>query len=67
MVADVAQMLVNALLLAGVVRLSSGVPFRRFFVQIVSNSGVAYIGYGVIGFLLSSSGFPPMSARSVRC
>jgi hypothetical protein len=51
LVADVAQMLVNALLLAGVVRLNSGVPFRRFFVQIVSNSGVAYIGYGVIGFL----------------
>jgi putative nucleotidyltransferase with HDIG domain len=52
LVADVAQMLVNALLLAGVVRTNSGVPFRRFFVQIVSNSGVAYMGYGVIGFLL---------------
>jgi len=51
LVADVAQMLVNALLLSGVVRLNSGVPFRRFFVQIVSNSGIAYIGYGVIGFL----------------
>ena len=51
LLADVAQMLVNALLLSGVVRLNSGVPFRRFFVQIVSNSGIAYIGYGVIGFL----------------
>lgn len=50
--ADVAQMLVNAILLAGVVRLSSGVPPRRFFIQIVSNSGIAYMGYGVIGFLL---------------
>ena len=51
MAADVAQMLVNALLLSGVVRLSSGVPPRRFLVQIVTNSGVAYIGYGFIGFL----------------
>jgi hypothetical protein len=51
LVADVAQMLANAILLSGVVRLNSGVPFRRFFVQIVSNSGVAYLGYGVIGFL----------------
>ena len=51
MVADAAQMLINAILLAGVVRLSSGVPPRRFLVQIVSSSGVAYIGYGVIGFL----------------
>jgi hypothetical protein len=51
LVADVAQMLVNALLLSGVVRLTSGMPFRRFFVQIVTSSGPAYIGYGVIGFL----------------
>ena len=51
MAADVAQMLVNAVLLSGVVRLSSGVPPRRFIVQILSNSGIAYIGYGFIGFL----------------
>ncbi len=51
MAADVAQMLVNAILLSGVVRLSTGVPPRRFLVQIVTNSGVAYIGYGFIGFL----------------
>src|SRR5215204_1842230 len=51
MVADAAQMLLNALLLSGIVRLSSGVPPRRFLVQIISNSGVAYLGYGVIGFL----------------
>jgi hypothetical protein len=44
-------MLVNAVLLAGVVKLSQGVPLRRFLAEIVSNSGVAYIGYGVIGFL----------------
>ncbi len=51
MAADVAQMLVNAVLLSGVVRFSSGVPPRRFIVQILTNSGVAYIGYGFIGFL----------------
>jgi hypothetical protein len=51
MVADVVQMLINAVLLAGIVRLSSGVPPRRFLVQMITNSGVAYIGYGVIGFL----------------
>jgi hypothetical protein len=51
MVVDVAQMLINALLLAGIVRLSWGVPPRRFLVQMITNSGVAYIGYGVIGFL----------------
>jgi putative nucleotidyltransferase with HDIG domain len=49
--ADVAQMLVNAVLLSGVVRLSDGIPPRRFLVQMITNSGVAYIGYGVIGFL----------------
>ena len=51
MVADVVQMLINALLLAGIVRLSSGTPPRRFLVQMITNSGVAYIGYGIIGFL----------------
>jgi hypothetical protein len=50
--ADVAQMLVNALLLSGVVRLSDGVPARRFIVSIVTSSGPAYLGYGIIGFLL---------------
>ncbi|HEU4329480.1 MAG TPA: HD-GYP domain-containing protein [Lapillicoccus sp.] len=50
--ADVAQMLVNAVLLAGVVRLSDGVPMRRFIVSIVTSSGPAYLGYGIIGFLL---------------
>jgi HD domain len=52
MAADIAQMLVNAVLLSGVMRLSTGVPPRRFFIQIVTGSGPAYIGYGVIGFLL---------------
>jgi hypothetical protein len=51
MVADVAQMLTNAALLSGIVRIDRGVPLRRFFVQMVTNSGVAYLGYGFIGLL----------------
>jgi len=51
MVADLAQMLANAALLSGIVRIDRGVPFRRFFVQMVTNSGVAYLGYGFISFL----------------
>src|SRR6478609_7186247 len=51
MVADVAQCLVNAVVLAGVVRLAQGVPLRRFVPGMLSSSGPAYIGYGVIGYL----------------
>jgi hypothetical protein len=51
MLADLAQMLCNAALMAGIFRIDRGVPFRRFFVQMVTNSGVAYLGYGFIGFL----------------
>ena len=51
MVADVAMCLSNAVILAGVVRLSANVPLRRFITQMLGTSGLAYIGYGVIGFL----------------
>ncbi|GAA1231364.1 HD-GYP domain-containing protein [Oryzihumus leptocrescens] len=51
MVADVAQCLVNALVLGGIVNLSQGVPLRRFVPGMLSSSGPAYIGYGVIGYL----------------
>src|SRR5665647_3568489 len=51
MVADVAQCLSNAVVLAGVVRLSQNVPLRRFITHMLGTSGLAYIGYGVIGFL----------------
>ena len=52
MVADVAQMLINAVLFAGVVRLSDRRPrCAASVVQMITNSGSAYIGYGVIGFL----------------
>ena len=51
MLADLAQMLLNAALLAGIMRIDRGIPLRRFFGQMVTNSGLAYLGYGFIGFL----------------
>jgi putative nucleotidyltransferase with HDIG domain len=51
MVADVAQCLGNALILSGIVRLSQGIPIRRYVLGMLGTSGLAYIGYGVIGFL----------------
>jgi hypothetical protein len=49
--ADVAMCVANALLLAGVMRLSRGVPLRRFVSSMFASTGFAYIGYGLIGFL----------------
>lgn len=51
LVADIAQCLVNAALLAGVMRASRGIPVLTQVVQLFSTTGVAYIGYGIIGFL----------------
>jgi putative nucleotidyltransferase with HDIG domain len=51
MVADVVQCLSNALILSGIVRLSQGIPIRRFVLGMLGTSGLAYVGYGVIGFL----------------
>ena len=51
MVADVMICLLNAVILAGIVRLSQGTPIRRFVLGLLGSSGLAYIGYGVIGFL----------------
>lgn len=50
-VADVAQCLLNAALISGVVRFSAGTPMRTQFFKLLTTSGAAYIGYGVIGFL----------------
>lgn len=58
LVADAAQMFLNAGLLAGIMRVNSGVSLRVFFVQMVTNSGVAYLGYGIIGFLFVTLWFP---------
>ena len=50
-VADIAQCLLNAFLIAGVMRASMGVPMRMQVIRLLSTSGLAYVGYGVIGFL----------------
>jgi putative nucleotidyltransferase with HDIG domain len=50
-VADVAQCVLNAALISGVVRFSAGTPMRTQFVMLLTTSGAAYVGYGVIGFL----------------
>jgi HD-GYP domain-containing protein (c-di-GMP phosphodiesterase class II) len=51
MVADVAQCLLNAALISGVVRFYAGTPVRTQFFKLLATSGAAYVGYGVIGFL----------------
>jgi response regulator RpfG family c-di-GMP phosphodiesterase len=58
MVADVVQCLTNAVLLAAVFTLSQRVPFRVIVRRLLVSSGVAYVGYGVIGFLFVILWFP---------
>jgi HD-GYP domain-containing protein (c-di-GMP phosphodiesterase class II) len=60
MVADVAQCLANAVLLAGVMRAASGVPMRAQIGKLLSTTGPAYIGYGIIGFLFVVLWIPAM-------
>ena len=57
-VADVAECLTNAVLLAGVVRLHRGVPFLVVLRGVIAGSGMAYVGYGIIGFLFVILWFP---------
>ncbi|GAA2159123.1 HD-GYP domain-containing protein [Pedococcus bigeumensis] len=49
--ADVAQCLVNALLLAGIQYIVNAIPLRTRVWGLLATTGPAYIGYGVIGFL----------------
>ncbi|MHB8273358.1 MAG: HD domain-containing phosphohydrolase [Dermatophilaceae bacterium] len=51
MLADVVICLLNAVILSGIVRLTQGTPIRRFVLGMLGTSGLAYIGYGVIGYL----------------
>lgn len=51
-VTDVTQCLLNALFIALVLRVSTGSPIRPRVLGLLTTSGLAYIGYGVIGFLL---------------
>ena len=43
--------LLNALVLSGVMRLTRGIPVRRFVATMLTSSGPAYVGYGLIGYL----------------
>jgi HD-GYP domain-containing protein (c-di-GMP phosphodiesterase class II) len=52
LVADIVQIAVNLLLLAGIVRVSQGVPMRVQIAGLARSTGLAYIGYGVVAFLL---------------
>lgn len=50
--ADLAQAATNALILSGMVRVSSGVPFWVQVRSLLSSTGVAYVAYGMVAFLL---------------
>jgi HD-GYP domain-containing protein (c-di-GMP phosphodiesterase class II) len=69
LVADVVGCLTNAVLLAGVIHFSQGVPFTVMVRRVLSGSGWAYVGYGIIGFLFVVLWFPadlgPFSALLV--
>lgn len=56
--ADVVGCLVNALLIAGVFHFDQGVPFGVVVRSVLAGSGLAYIGYGVIGFLFVVLWYP---------
>jgi HD-GYP domain-containing protein (c-di-GMP phosphodiesterase class II) len=58
LVADVIGCLTNAVLLAGVIHFHQGVPFTVMVRRVLSGSGWAYVGYGVIGFLFVVLWFP---------
>ena len=58
MVADVVQCITNAVLLSGVIHLYQRVPFGVFVRRVLVSSGVAYVGDGIIGFLVVILWFP---------
>lgn len=67
--ADVVACLVNAALLSGVIHFDQGIPFWIQLRRVLSGSGLAYIGYGIIGLLFVILWFPaglgPFSALLV--
>jgi hypothetical protein len=69
MVANVVQCVLNAVLLAGIVHLHQDIPFVVVVRRILATSGLAYVGYGVIGFLFVVLWYPaqlgPFSALLV--
>ncbi len=57
-VADLLQCLTNAMLLSGVIHFHQRVPFVALVRRFLETSGLAYVGYGVIGFLFVVLWFP---------
>ena len=53
MVADVVHCVLNAALVAGAVQASRTGSFRPQLVRMLTTTGPAYVGYGVIGFLFT--------------
>jgi HD domain len=51
--ANVVMCLLNAVLLAGVVSMHNGLPYRETVGDILRGGGLAYVGYGVFGLLLA--------------
>lgn len=51
-VAAVAQGVINASLIAGIMRITQGVPPRLTAARLWSTTGVVYAGYGLLAFLL---------------
>lgn len=51
-VADAANLVVNALLVAGVIRLTAGVPLQLQLVDMLTSSGPTQFAYGIIAFLV---------------
>lgn len=52
LVADIVQAVTNVVLLGIVVSVSRGTPLMRYILDMLVSVGPAYIGYGVVGFLL---------------
>jgi hypothetical protein len=51
-VADLVQVAVNLILLAGVIRVAGGAPMRNQMLRLLGSTGPAYLGYGAVAFLL---------------
>ena len=64
--ADLAMCFLNAVVLSGVMKLTRGIPIRRFVTAMLTSSGPAYVGYGLIGYLFAilwiPAGVGPFSA-----
>ena len=52
MVADLAQAATNAVVLSGMMTVTAGVPFWVYVRGLITSTGAAYVGYGVVAFLL---------------